>query len=223
MTKPDSHSVPKKLRILLSNNYGLVGAGLRSLLEKEPGLEIVGETNLGPKSSAIIFQARPDVIFVTLSTATFEEVEMAERMMEKFPRPILLLALNTSVEYVLQSLHAGIKGILCLRSSANELQVAIQKTAAGEVYLSPALPKSVMDAARDYLLHQGRPVEQLTSRQKTILKLITEGRNTKEIALRLKVSSKTIEFHRARLMERLGIFDIAGLVRYALRLGLVEL
>jgi DNA-binding NarL/FixJ family response regulator len=80
-----------------------------------------------------------------------------------------------------------------------------------------------MDAARDYLLHQGRPVEQLTSRQKTILKLITEGRNTKEIALRLKVSSKTIEFHRARLMERLGIFDIAGLVRYALRLGLVEL
>jgi DNA-binding NarL/FixJ family response regulator len=102
------------------------------------------------------------------------------------------------------------------------LEASVGTVARREFYLSPALPEDVLNACREFLKHPQARMEGLTARQRTILKLIAEGANTKDIAHRLKLSSKTVEFHRARLMERLGIHDVAGLVRYAIRAGLVQ-
>ena len=224
MSKKPSQRTKKIIRFVLANHETLVAAGLRSFLQDLPGIQVLREIPLGAKTLSTVSRLRPDVLFIYLSTAEYEEVEIAARIAKKMPElAVIILSINTSVEYILQTLHAGIKGILSQRSSHDELQTALKSIFQGDVYLSPALPKAVLESCRNYFADSKPPVVQLTFRQKTILHYIAEGKNTKEIAEGLKVSSKTVEFHRARLMHRLGIRDVAGLVRYALRTGLVQL
>jgi DNA-binding NarL/FixJ family response regulator len=210
-------------RILLVNHKTLVSAGLRCLLEKIPGLEVMGETTLGPKTPNVVASKNPDLLLIYLSMSAYEEVALAERIMKRVPAlPVIVLTINTSAEYLLQMLHSGVRGVLCQRSTSSELELAIVTVKKGQIFLTASLPKDVENACRAFLKQGKFPLEELTTRQTTILKLIAEGRNTKEIADRLDLSAKTVEFHRARLMERLGIRDVPSLVRYAIRAGVIQ-
>jgi DNA-binding NarL/FixJ family response regulator len=134
---------------------------------------------------------------------------------------VLILSMHTSEEYVLRALRAGCAGYLLKRSAVSELEVAVRAVARGETYLSPAVSKQVVD---DYVGRTGGaadPIDALTPRQREILQLVAEGNTSKEIAERLGLSFKTVEAHRAQIMERLGVRDLAGLVRFAVRVGLV--
>jgi DNA-binding NarL/FixJ family response regulator len=149
-------------------------------------------------------------------------LEATKRILKELPGTrVIILSMHSKEEYVLQALRAGASGYLLKDAAATELRNAIDAVGRGETYLSSALSKRVIDV---YLQRGGNvpePAEELTSRQKEILQLITEGKSTKEIAVLLKVSVKTVEAHRSQMMDRLNIHDIPGLVRYAMRTGLI--
>jgi DNA-binding NarL/FixJ family response regulator len=223
MKQSETAAFIQKTKVLLVNHRTLVSAGLRCLLEKIPDLEVIGETTLGPKTPNVVAAKKPDLVLIYLSMSAYDEVTLAKRILDRIPAvPVIILTINTSAEYLLQMLHSGVRGVLCQRSTSSELELAVMTVKKGQFFLTPTLPKEVEDACRAFLKQGKFPLEQLTTRQTTILKLIAEGRNTKEIADKLKLSAKTVEFHRARLMERLSIRDVPGLVRYAIRAGVIQ-
>jgi DNA-binding NarL/FixJ family response regulator len=134
---------------------------------------------------------------------------------------VIILSMHANEEYVLQALRAGARGYLLKDAAVAELELALRAVARGETYLSPRISKRVIDSYLERLGNERPLREELTPRQREIVQLIAEGKSTKEIAFLLTVSVKTVEAHRAQLMERLGIHDVAGLVRYAMRVGLV--
>jgi len=159
-------------------------------------------------------------------------LEAAERVAKEFPDiQVIILSMHATEEYVVQALRAGASGYLVKDAALTELEIAVNSVARGETYLSPAVSKHVIDKyirrtqvdLSDTNIESLKvyPREKLTSRQREILQLIAEGHTTKDIAQKLHVSTKTVETHRMQLMERLDIHDIAGLVRYAIRIGLV--
>src|SRR3954471_19989190 len=142
MSKKPPQRTKKIIRFVLANHETLVAAGLRCFLQDLPGIQVLREIPLGAKTLSTVSRLRPDVLFIYLSTAGYEEVEIAARIAKKMPElAVIVLSINTSVEYILQTLHAGIKGILSQRSSYDELQTALKSIFQGQVYLSPALPK----------------------------------------------------------------------------------
>ena len=212
----------KPIRALLADDHTLVRAGIRGLLQGLPGVEVVGEAEDGPEALRLAESLRPDVVLLDIGMPGLNGLEVAGRLAALDPSiRVLILSMHTSEEYVLRALRAGCAGYLLKRSAVSELEVAVRAVARGETYLSPAVSKQVVD---DYVGRTGGatdPIEALTARQREILQLVAEGNTSKEIAERLGLSFKTVEAHRAQIMERLGVRDLAGLVRFAVRVGLV--
>lgn len=211
------------MRVLLADDHTLVRAGLRALLDGIPDLAVVAETGDGREALDLIGTHRPDVALLDITMPGLNGLEVATRAGEVSPRTrILVLSMHAAPAYVAQALRAGVAGYLLKDAAAAELAVAIAAVARGESYLSPAISKQVVDG----FLRGAAPVEDplaaLTPRQREILQLIAEGRSTKQIASDLDVSVKTVETHRAQLMERLDIHDVPGLVRFAIRSGIVS-
>lgn len=212
----------KPLRIVLADDHKLVRAGLRSLLQQMPGVTVVGEAQDGREALDLVAEHRPDVVLMDITMAGLNGLEAALQIKKEHPQiRVIMLSMHASEEYVLQALHAGASGYLLKDSAPLELEFALAAVSRGETYLSPPISKQVVDS---YMQRVGgaRPQATLTGRQREILQLIAEGNSTKEIAHRLKLSIKTVETHRAQLMERLAIYDVPGLVRYAIRHGLVS-
>ncbi len=217
----------KPIHVLLVDDHGLVRAGLRALIDAQPNIHVVAEASDGREALRLIKTLQPDVVLMDIGMAGMNGLEATARAAKEFPQVrIIMLSMHASEEYVLQALRAGAAGYLLKEASAPELEIAIKATANGETYLSPAVSIRVV---ADYVRRvQGGPVgedsphELLTPRQREILQLIAEGHSTKGIAQTLALSVKTVETHRAELMERLDIHDIVGLVRYAIRTGLVS-
>ena len=166
---------------------------------------------------------RPDVVLLDVGMPGLNGLEVAGRLatLDASIR-VVILSMHVSEEYVLRALRAGCAGYLLKASAVSELEVAIRAVTRGETYLSPAVSKPVVD---DYVRRTGGatdPLEALTPRQREVLQLVAEGNSTKEIAQRLGLSPKTVETHRAQLMERLGVHEVSGLVRFAVRVGLVS-
>jgi DNA-binding NarL/FixJ family response regulator len=211
------------LTIVLADDHQLVRGGVRSLLESLPGATIVGETGDGREALELIEKHRPDVILLDITMPGLSGLEVAARVAAISPRTkVVILTMHAGETYVAQALRAGIAGYLLKDSAIAELEVALEAVSRGETYLSPAVTSRVVTS---FLSGQGPPagpLEGLTARQREVLQLIAEGRSTKEIAVQLGVSIKTIETHRTQIMERLDIHDIAGLVRFAIRAGLVS-
>jgi DNA-binding NarL/FixJ family response regulator len=212
----------KPIRVLLADDHTLVRAGVRGLLEGLAGIEVVGEAEDGHEALRLSDQLRPDVVLLDVGMPGLNGLEVAGRLatLDSSIR-VLILSMHTSEEYVLRALRAGCAGYLLKRSAVSELEVAVRAVARGETYLSPAVSKQVVD---DYVGRTGGatdPLEALTPRQREVLQLVAEGHTSKEIAERLGLSFKTVEAHRAQIMERLGLQDLAGLVRFAVRVGLV--
>jgi DNA-binding NarL/FixJ family response regulator len=212
----------KRLRILLADDHRLVRAGLRSLIGLMKDVEVVAEAQDGREVLDLARAHHPDVVLMDISMSGMNGLEATLQLKKQHPRVrVMILSMHATEEYVLQALRAGASGYLLKDSAPLELELALQAVARGETYLSPPISRQVVE---DYMQRVGgehEPLAVLTARQREVLQLIAEGSSTKEIARRLKLSVKTVESHRQQLMQRLGIRDVAGLVRYAIRHGLI--
>ena len=208
------------MRVLLADDHTLVRAGIRSLLEAMPGVEVVAESGDGREALDLIAKHRPDVALLDIGMPGLSGLEVAKRASDESPRTkIVILSMHADATYVTQALRAGVAGYLLKGAAVSELPLAFQAVMRGETYLTPKVSRSVVEGfLRDT---EPVPVEGLTARQREILQMIAEGHSTREIAKVLNVSIKTIETHRSRLMDRLDIHDVPGLVRFAIRSGLV--
>jgi DNA-binding NarL/FixJ family response regulator len=210
-----------RLRVLLVDDHALVRAGIRSLLQELPDVEVVAEASDGAQALQIAEREQPDVVLMDIAMKGMNGLEAAAKLRERQPGvKVVILSMHTSEEYVLLALRAGASAYLIKDSATAELGLAMDSVMRGETYLSPAISRQVVDGYVQRV-GSGAGADPLTQRQREVLKHIAEGRSTKEIAFELKLSVKTIETHRAQIMERLGIRDVAGLVRYAMRVGIV--
>jgi len=213
----------QKTRILLADDHGLVRAGFRSLLEKIPSVEVVAEARDGREALALLKKHRPDVVLMDIAMPSLNGLEAVARMSKDFSNTrVIILSMHTNEEYVVQALRAGASGYMIKDAAVAELGVAIDAVTSGGTYLSPRISKTVIQTYLERVGDKGASLERLTARQREIVQLIAEGNSTKEIAFLLSVSVKTVETHRRQLMEKLGIHDVPGLVRYAIRTGLVS-
>ncbi len=214
----------KSIRVILADDHTLVRAGIRTLLEKLPGVEVVGEAHDGREALQLVKQHLPDVVLMDISMPGLNGLDAAERMTKEFPEVrVIMLSMHNNEEYYLRALKAGVTGYLLKKAATNELSAALQRVVRGEIYLSQEISKRLV---KKFLLQgiteRKSPLEQLTGRQREVLQLIAEGQNTKGIADILRVSPKTVEYHRMKLMNDLNVHDIPSLVRFALRVGLVS-
>lgn len=210
------------LRILIADDHTLVRAGFRSLLESLPDCVVVAEVGDGHEALRLVAELQPDVVLMDVKMPTLNGLEATARISRDYPNVrVVILSMYTNEEYVLQALRAGAVGYLLKDAAIAELQLAIQASVRGEMYLSPSISKRVLNDYIQLVGSGGGMLDALTSRQREVLQLIAEGRTMKEIALLLKISVKTAESHRTQLMERLDIHDVTGLVRFAIRAGLV--
>jgi DNA-binding NarL/FixJ family response regulator len=213
----------KTLRVILADDHPIVRAGIRAELEKIEDVEIAGEASDGREALDLIKNQKPDVVFMDISMRNLNGLEATARITKEFPQVrVIILSMHQNEEYFWQALKAGASGYLLKKAATAELGTALSRVRAGEIYLTREMSnRLVKKLPLQQIAHQKSPLEKLTDRQREILQLIAEGQTTKAIALILKVSPKTVEYHRAKLMERLNIFDIPGLVRFALQSGLI--
>lgn len=212
----------KTTRVLLADDHRLMRAGIRALLEKVPGVEIVGEADNGHQAVCLVKSAKPHVVLMDIAMSRLNGLEATARLVKEFPRvKTIILSMHAADEYVVRALRAGAVGYLLKDAATAEVELALQAVTRGETYLSRAISRPTIEARLAASPRSHDPLEQLTPRQRETLQLIAEGKSTKEIAFELKVSAKTVETHRADLMSRLNIYDVASLVHYAIRAGIV--
>jgi DNA-binding NarL/FixJ family response regulator len=212
----------KRTRVLLVEDHGLVRAGFRALLDGISGVYVVGEAADGRSGLSMIRSKKPNVVLMDIALPGLNGLEVLERVVKEQPRVrVVMLSMHANEEYVSRAIRSGARGYILKDADISELELGLRAVTEGNIYLSPAVSKSMVDDYMRRVRSQGSP-SALTERQQEVLRQVAEGKNTKEIAYRLKLSVKTVESHRAQLMKRLNIHDVAGLVRYAIRAGLVS-
>ncbi len=217
------NNTPETLRVLLADDHTLVRAGIKALLEKVPGIVVAGEASDGREVLDLARAQKADIVLMDIAMPGLNGLEATARLLKEMPEVrVIILSMHQNEEYYWQALKAGASGYLLKKSATAELEAALKQVAAGEIYLSRDVSARLSQKVSAQHLAQAKsPLERLTGRQREILQLIAEGQNTKAIAMVLEVSPKTVEYHRAQLMARLGIYDVPGLVRFALKVGLV--
>ncbi len=210
------------ISVLVADDHTLVRAGIRSLLEKLPGVVVVAEASDGREILRLVAEHQPEIILMDIAMPDLNGLEATRLLTETHPNiRVIILSIYSDEEHVYQALRAGAAGYLLKGAATEELELAIRSVAQGETYLAPHVSRPVID---EYIrrTNAARPGDHLSSRQRQVLQLIAEGKTMKQIALKLGISVKTVESHRAQLMTRLNIHDVAGLVRYAIKTGLVD-
>jgi DNA-binding NarL/FixJ family response regulator len=213
--------VTKAVRIVLAEDHTLVRAGIRSLLAELPWVEVVGEASDGREALRLVAELLPHVVLMDITMAGLNGLDATERITREHPQVrVIILSMHANEEYVRRALLVGAAGYVLKDAEKAELELALKSVSRGGTYLSPSVSRPLIT---DYTDRVGKhSLEKLTARQREILQLIAEGNSTKEIARGLDLSIKTVETHRAQLMARLDIHDIAGLVRYAIRAGIAS-
>ena len=207
------------IRVVLADDHVLVRQSLKALLERE-GIHVAGEAADGQELISVASNVRPEVAVVDISMPLMNGVEAAIELRRASPQTrTILLTRHDEDQYVTESLRAGVKGYVLKNQAANDLIHAIQHVSRGGFYLSPSISQTVVNS---YLSKTARPADPLTSRERQVLQLISEGKTTKDVACLLGISAKTAESHRARLMRKLDIHETASLVRYAIRTGVIQ-
>jgi len=212
------------ISILLVDDHTLVREGIRALLEKFSEVRVVIEAKDGREAVRKVGQEHPNLVLMDIAMPGLNGIEATARITKEFPGvPVIILSMYANQEYVREAVAAGAVGYLVKRSATVELEIAIKAVARGETYFSPAISSYVTTDRAGHLKTDRSLIERLTPRQREILQLIAERHSTKEIATLLEISVKTVETHRAQLMARLGIHDVPGLVRFAIKAGLASL
>jgi DNA-binding NarL/FixJ family response regulator len=216
------------IRVLLADDHRLVRTGIRSLLEQMAGVEVLGEAEHGREVLRLLKHVRPDVVVMDISMAELNGLETTAYITNDHPQVrVLILSVHSAESYVLQAIQAGAAGYLLKTAAREELETALRVVARGETYLSPAVATHVaanLRRLRGYSFRTSLSApEEVTLRtgERELLQLLAEGHTAKEIAARLHLSQKAVESRRARLMDRLDIRDLPGLVRYAMRVGVI--
>jgi DNA-binding NarL/FixJ family response regulator len=211
------------IRVLIVDDHALLRAGLRSLLASLEDIEVVGEAADGLKALERVEALRPDILMTDISMPGLDGLGLTAAIAGVSPGTrVIILSMHTEWGYADKALRAGAAGYLVKDSGTTEVEMAVRAVARGESYLSPAVSKHVVAGYTRMAEAQAAEPDPLTPRQREVLKLIAAGLTTKAIAHRLDISAKTADTHRVQLMERLGIRDIAGLVRFAIRTGLID-
>jgi DNA-binding NarL/FixJ family response regulator len=211
------------LKVILADDHKLVRSGFGLMLRSLGNVEVVAETGDGTEALQLILQHRPDIALLDISMPGLTGIEIARLVRDQCPEVrIIILSMHVSEEFIARAIRAGVSGYLLKSADPEELELAVQAALKGGLYLSSKIPPGRVD---DYLQRLGPDediLDHLTPRQREVLQLLAEGKNNKVIADVLNVSVKTVETHRAKLMDRLGVHDIAGLVRFAIRTGIIE-
>jgi two-component system response regulator NreC len=207
------------LRILLADDHHIVRQGLRMLLERE-GLQVVAEATNGREAVQLAETHKPDVVVLDLMMPLLNGLEAGREILQnRTAKAAILLTIHTQDHQVAAALQAGIRAYILKTQAAEDLVHAIRAVLRGETYLSPAVSSIVVDG----YLSGGQPAtDKLAPRERQVLQLVAEGKTSKEIAQLLDLTVKTAESYRARLMEKLDLHDTAGLVRYAIRRGIID-
>ena len=219
----------KQVRILIVDDHTLMRSGIRALLERADDLRVVGEAGDGHEALKLIRELDPHVVLMDISIPGLNGLEVAAKVRKEHPSvKIVFLSMHSSEEYIVRALNVGAAGYVLKDATTNELELAVRSATKGETFLSPAVSTKVVGNYVARFLKDNAPsvpagsFHVLTPRQREILQLIAEGNTTKDIARKLGLSVNTVEVHRANLMDRLGIHDVAGLVRYAISEGMIQ-
>ncbi len=210
------------IRVVLADDHPVVRAGIRAMLERVEGIVILGEAGNGREALLLVEQLQPQLLLTDIAMPDLNGLELTARIAKSHPGVrVIVLSMHSAEEYVWQALRAGAAGYLLKDTDAEEIERAVKEVAAGRSYLTPAVSKQVVENYLQRLGPAAKPADLLTPRQREILQAVAEGQTTKEIAQAFGISVKTVETHRTQLMQRLNIDNIPGLVRYAMRAGIV--
>lgn len=223
MAQAEQNQLVKPAKVLLADDHTLVRAGIRALLEKISGVTVVGEAADGREVLELVGTLQPDLVLMDIAMPNLNGLEATARIRNETRHVrVIILSMHQNEEYYWQALKAGAAGYLLKKSAPAELGAAVMAVQSGSTYLSQEIAEKLSRTASRRSPGEKSPLETLTRRQREILQLIAEGQHTKAIASMLNLSPKTVEYHRLELMYRLGIHDVAGLVRFAYQVGLVS-
>jgi DNA-binding NarL/FixJ family response regulator len=216
----------KKIKLLVADDHKIFRQGIKKLLEDESDLQVVGEASDGRDAVKKATELKPDVILMDIAMANLNGLEATRQIKKQLPSAkVIMVTMHKNEEYVLQSFQAGASGFILKEGAVEELVSAIRSIHSDKSFLSPSISKTLIDA---YMrkMETGKtetPFDLLTDREREVLQLIAEGYTNREVAKSLFISVKTVEAHRAHIMQKLNIHDIAKLVKYAIQKGLVDL
>ncbi|MCK5254596.1 MAG: response regulator transcription factor [Deltaproteobacteria bacterium] len=215
----------KNIKVVIADDHTILRQGIKALLDNQEGIEVVGEAKDGREAIKTIEELLPDVILMDIAMPGLNGLEATRRIKKKFPKvKVVVLTMHANEEYIFQILNAGADGYLVKETAFQDLISAINAVHKGEAFMSPSISKKVMT---DYIQRaQGEEkvgFDTLTTREREILQLVAEGNSNKKIAEALFISPKTVETHRAHIMDKLNIHDRAGLIKYAIRKGMINL
>ena len=213
------------IRTIIADDHTIVREGIRSLLEKEADIEIIAEATDGRAALELTNQLAPDVIVIDLAMPNMGGIEAIQKICKKYDDvKVVVLSMHSDKRFISRALKAGAKGYMLKDCAAEELIRAIRTVIANQIYLSPTIAGSIVEGYLNYMSTIGSGLlSTLTSREREILQLIAEGKNTRDISSILNLSIKTIETHRQRIMIKLNIDSIAGLTKYAISEGIASL
>jgi two-component system, NarL family, response regulator NreC len=207
------------VRVILADDHEMVRQGLRVLLERE-GFDVVAEAPDGREAMKLCEVHRPEVAILDLAMPLLNGVDAAREIIKTNPRiKVILLTMHTEDHLILESLRAGVTGYVLKTKASGELIQALRAVCRGEMFLTQSISRTIVQA---FLLKDDLPEKPISDRERQVLQLVAEGKTTKEIAALLGISVKTAESHRSNMMEKLDIHDTAGLVRYAVRKGIIQ-
>lgn len=211
------------LRVLLADDHLLVRTGIKMLLQEIAGVQVIGEASDGRQAVELVSALQPQIVLMDINMQNLNGLEATAQIRRLHPNVrVIILSMSGDEAHVLQALRAGASGYLLKDASPDELELALSAVRAGNSYLTPRVSKQVVEGYIGRLSEGETTLDVLTPRQREILQLIAEGQGTKEIAFKLGLSVKTVETHRSQIMDRLNIRDVPGLVRFAIRSGLVS-
>jgi DNA-binding NarL/FixJ family response regulator len=212
----------KKYRLLIADDHMLVLEGLKRILEAD--FELVGMAENGRELLRLSEELKPDVVLVDISMPMLNGIDATRQLLKHSPNAkVIFVTMHADSDYVAEAFRAGASGYLLKRSAASELVSAIQEVMKGRYYVTPLVTREALSPLFGGAQEHRKLSSTLTSRQREVLQLVAEGSSVKEIAAILKVSAKTVEFHKSALMDRLGIHTTAELTRYAIEHGLVAI
>jgi len=214
------------IRVFLADDHEMVREGLGLLLDKEADMQVVGKASDGLEAVRQIADIQPDAVVMDIAMPSLNGIEATRRVVEETPQSaVLILSMHATSEHIFQALHAGAKGYVLKESAGRELVEAVRAVVSGKRYITPKIQEMIME---DYVHRReppsGKsPLERLSGREREILQMVVEGKASAQIADTLFLSRKTVETYRSRLMEKLGVRDVPGLVKFAIQHGLTSL